>query len=1011
MKRMRGSGYFISFFFLLTLSRVGYAFAQETNPPPLLRFHSVAQENGLTMHMVVRMFRDSKGFMWLFNEEDISRFDGRNVKSYYPQYPSDVNFPSTGMTYHGSTIIEDSHANIWFNTSRTLICYERKTDSFLFYPLKDNKGNYVSDFYGAFVLENNLIYLFSDKIKLKFDVRERKYYADDKGFFRIPVWDSGDSIFINNVNGKVDTVFTPGQIPGIKLSIVFPIIKVNDTALYAATNKGLLFINPATKRFEILKNKNPGLAFEANDVAVSRIIYHNAFIWAATPLHGLLLFDTRKKEYVAQYLDGKTDKVNSKINDIIGLYMDYENNIWVSSFNQNLAYANLNSQKFISLLSKKECEEKGLDNFIRCITVNKDGNIWCGTAYGGAIVFDKSKNIIAQYPFPGKPYKVSHHMEYMMTDSKGRIWVASWDGFYIFDETIYEFRKINVSAGSTPAEKFNYVIELHDGTLLISSNNEGYFTLDEKSLCLKTLDGFNLDPSGTFLFQDKKGRIYFLDHLFDIRIYPSLSNLNSPVKIIPVMHRVKAFYETDSVLWISTISGLMKLDLQTFIWNLVTDRDGLPDEYLYAALPDTKGNLWLSSNHGIIKYNPVLNTFKNYTVEDGLQSNEFDSHAFLLRKDGEMWFGGVNGINAFYPDSLSENIYPAKPTLVSIKVNDEEFSPHKLNIGEETSFTFPYSQRTLSFEFASPEFTDASRNQFMYKMDAYDKEWVQSGTRNFARYANLPAGDYTFQVKAANSDGVWDPNTKQLGITILAPWWQAWWFRILVISITIIIVLVSFRTYTQKKLLHLRHEFEKRHVVELERKRISSEMHDDLGSGLSKIALLSEVLRQGDVGVQSGIQLEKISASAKQALETMSEIVWSLNPKNDSLQNLTYYIRKYAMEYLETSEVHCKINMETPIPLILIGGEQRRNIFLCVKESLHNVVKHSGAKKVELSFLKSDGMFEIIIHDDGIGIVVDRANKWGNGLNNMKNRMTASGGTFSIENRIGTTVKLSIPIR
>jgi signal transduction histidine kinase len=188
-------------------------------------------------------------------------------------------------------------------------------------------------------------------------------------------------------------------------------------------------------------------------------------------------------------------------------------------------------------------------------------------------------------------------------------------------------------------------------------------------------------------------------------------------------------------------------------------------------------------------------------------------------------------------------------------------------------------------------------------------------------------------------------------------------------------------------------------------------MHDDLGSGLSKIALLSEVLKQQSTDQPSRISLEKISTSAKEALETIGEIVWSLNPKNDTLENLTSYLRKYTVEYFEPTGINCKVKLPDKIPPMVLTGIQRRNVFLSVKEALHNIVKHSEARNARLTFMNEPEFFQIKIEDDGKGFDVAGKSSWGNGLNNMKKRVEDNGGNFELENKIGTTLRITFPVK
>ena len=206
----------------------------------------------------------------------------------------------------------------------------------------------------------------------------------------------------------------------------------------------------------------------------------------------------------------------------------------------------------------------------------------------------------------------------------------------------------------------------------------------------------------------------------------------------------------------------------------------------------------------------------------------------------------------------------------------------------------------------------------------------------------------------------------------------------------------------------LRKELDKRNAILEERRRISSDMHDDLGSSLSTIALLSQVMKQHAAGTNDGSAVEKISVAAQQSLEKMSEIVWSLNPRNDKLGSFVAYIRKYAVEYFENSPVQCGVTLSGTIPGVEISGEQRRNMFLTVKEALHNIIKHSGATCADLAFEFQDHTLQLSIHDDGKGIDIAAQSMFGNGIINMQRRMREAGGDMAIENKNGTTVRLRL---
>jgi len=228
-------------------------------------------------------------------------------------------------------------------------------------------------------------------------------------------------------------------------------------------------------------------------------------------------------------------------------------------------------------------------------------------------------------------------------------------------------------------------------------------------------------------------------------------------------------------------------------------------------------------------------------------------------------------------------------------------------------------------------------------------------------------------------------------------------------SIALAVLTIAFGVVVFSR-FQLRKELDKRSAILDERRRISSDMHDDLGSSLSTIALLSQVMRQHARNMQDQTEVEKISVAAQQSLEKMSEIVWSLNPRNDKLGNLVAYLRKYAVEYFENSPVKCTVTMSGSIPDLEITGEQRRNVFLTVKESLHNIIKHSRATCAELRFEFQDHTLQLSVHDNGKGLDTAAQNMFGNGIMNMQRRMKEAGGEVTIENKNGTTVRLNLPL-
>jgi len=235
------------------------------------------------------------------------------------------------------------------------------------------------------------------------------------------------------------------------------------------------------------------------------------------------------------------------------------------------------------------------------------------------------------------------------------------------------------------------------------------------------------------------------------------------------------------ILWIGTYGGgLNRLEIESGEITHFNTAHGLPNDVIYGLLADESGNLWVSSNAGLTNFNPLSGAIRNYHVNDGLQSNEFNSGAYFRSKTGQFLFGGINGFNAFFPDSITENTHVPKLLFTDFLIHNQSVkpgphSPLKSPIANTEKITLNHDQSVISFEFAALNYTDPQKNQFMYKLEGFDHEWQQLGNRNFITFTNLDAGNYLLHLKGSNNDGVWNTEEKSLAIVILPPWWQTKW--------------------------------------------------------------------------------------------------------------------------------------------------------------------------------------------------------------------------------------------
>ena len=323
----------------------------------------------------------------------------------------------------------------------------------------------------------------------------------------------------------------------------------------------------------------------------------------------------------------------------------------------------------------------------------------------------------------------------------------------------------------------------------------------------------------------------------------------------------------------------------------------------------------------------------------------------------------------------------------------------------------PYDSSTFSFEFAGLEFTNQAKNRCRYLLEGWETKWVESGYERFARYSNLPPGTYTFNVQVANNDGVWSSQTKLIRIIVDPPYWKKTWFILLISACFIGLIILLVRQIIQRRLKEQLREFEKQQAVLRERERISKDMHDDLGSGLSRIAIQSDLLKHKLKQNENAEQhAEKIVTASRELVDNLSEIVWAMNPRHDSLQSLLAYLREFAVDLFEDSPTRCIFELPETLPTTNLPSEIRRNTYLILKEALNNVLKYAQAPEVRVEVKQESPMLIFTVTDNGKGFTSGQTRTFGNGLNNMHKRARAMGAELVVDTNPGQGTRITLKL-
>ncbi|HWI59293.1 MAG TPA: triple tyrosine motif-containing protein, partial [Bacillota bacterium] len=472
-----------------------------------------------------------------------------------------------------------------------------------------------------------------------------------------------------------------------------------------------------------------------------------------------------------------------------------------------------------------------------------------------------------------------------------------------------------------------------------------------------------------------------------------------------------------------------------------TSRQGLFSDEIFEILEDDQGWLWMSCSQGVFRVRKreltELDAGQRQTLSslaygktDGMESSQCNGAgkpAGWKSRDGRLWFATSKGLVAVDPKSTKVNHLPPPVYIERVLADRKElplspgaFSPFpRSDLFRISDFGFrisvPPGRGELEFHYTALHLQAPEASRFKYQLEGVDVDWVEAGMRRQAYYNHLAPGRYRFRVLACNKDGVWNEQGAALDLELEPHWWQTWWWRGVLACLVIGGASGTARYLTRKRLQRKLELLERRHAIEQERGRIAKDIHDDLGSSLTRIMMLGERAEEGLAQPEEvGRHVRKIVTTARQTVQTMDEIVWAVNPENDTLEGLVQYISHYADEFFENTAVSCRLEMPVELPALMLPAEVRHDLFLVVKEAFHNVLKHAHASAVQVQVAVTGTTVEIRIEDNGCGFEVQQkpttTSRKGNGLGNMGKRLAALGGQLDIFSAPGAGTRLKLRV-
>lgn len=818
-------------FFLTPISTHAQVTPASTQAPKL-NFTHLSSEQGLSNSTIESIYQDSRGFIWIGTRDGLNRYDGHEMQV----YRNDATDSNSISDSYIRSITEDRYHQLWVGTMGGLNRLDPATNHFIRYRHRDGDAGSLSHNGINALLEDN-----SGRLWVataggglnRFDPATKTFLHLREGPAQILCMaeDHDGSLWIGAQTGLYH--YNPGT--GTLTPITNPaatnpsgnsILAIQENRqgnLWLGTeDDGLYLFDPLQKTFTRFAHSDTAPGSLGNNMIKCLLTDHSGRLWAGSINGGLNLFNASAGSFFNYaYEPGIASSLSQRT--VSALFEDRQGNLWIGTHRGGINIYSPGTGKFN--LYRQEASPNSLSyNDVRtfCEDNSGDGSIWIGTDGGGLDLFNRNRQTFRHYaynPFDKKSLGSNAVLD-VRQDREGALWVATWGGgLNLFDKTKGTFTRYQSNPADPHSISSNFVqatFEDDEARLWVATYYGGLNLFDRKT---REFTRVTFDPTGktsltgsniVSLLEDKEGRIWIGTddgglncYHQDTRRFTHYFNSEEKMPDLRVL-----FTDSRGRLWVGQ-KGLYLLDASRDSFRLYTDTGGLATEFIKGITEDELGNLWIATSNGLTRFNPDIGSFKKYNTGDGLQGLEFEANAYMKTKDGEMFFGGIDGFNCFYPGAIRSNPYIPPVYITAFQLSNRKILPGEKNgpLQQDISFSpeiwLSYHQSTFSFTFAALNFTTPENNQFAYKLDGLDKDWNYVGKEYRAVYTNLGPGDYTFHVKAANNDGLWNEKGTAVHIVISPPFWKTDWFIGLLALVCAACLYAFFRFRTQLKLKEL----------------------------------------------------------------------------------------------------------------------------------------------------------------------------------------------------------------
>ena len=971
--------------------------------------------DGLSQSSIFALHQDHRGFIWIGTEDGLNRYDGYR----FTVYRHDPGNPYSMSDNAVRALCGDEQGRLWIGTrDGGLNLYDRHTDTFTSYLWSDDVSTVehriiyalAPDGNGGLWLGTTLGVFHFDPVTTKFRLIKGEDRRANKPVL-VLLMDSHKKLWVGNISGlytydPVDDSLKryPGNQEEIGLirsiyedregqlwigakglyqfhrqhgvvtvfkhplssydeerNIVLSIFEDRYGAFWVGTRKGLWSFNKKSGIETVYRTRSNDPTSISGEKINTIMEDDSGLLWIGTHAAGLNRLN-REKERFSSYTHDSMDLNSLSSKNIWSIMEDDQDNLWIGTFSEGLNRFDRKKNRITRFRHNPKRADSLSSNQIRSLYQDPSGRIWVGTRNARIDLFDPETDRFTSYDISGKDIVSSRDVAVyaMMNARDGKMWVGTRRGlkqFHPDDGKVTTFVSSDAE-GSLSSSDIRMIHEDAEGIFWICTHGGGINRFDRET---GTFTATQHDP-------------------------------NSPSSLID-NNTYGLVEDFDGNMWIATDGGLERWtranrNQNRNVFTHYREEDGIANTVVYSVLMDDRGLLWLSTNHGISRFDPETERFRNYDTNDGISCNEFNTGAFHKSRKGELFFGGVDGVTAFFPNELNDNPHAPPIVLTDLQILNAPVpigpdSPLKQHITETTGLTLYHQHHVFSLEFAGLRFQHPEKNLYAYKMEGFDDAWIYSDSRRFVTYTNLEPGNYTFRAKGCNHDGVWNEKGVSLNIKVKPPSWKSWWAYTLYMLLLTGFIFVLIRAQLRKLAFERKVNERLMRINRLKDEFLANTSHE-LKTPLNGIIGLAESLIDGAAGPVNASLATNLSmiVSSGRRLSTLvndildfsklrdRELVLQTRPLN--LQAVTDMVLTLSRPLLGSRPVTLVNEVPDDIPTIEADENRLQQILFNL---VGNAIKFTSRGTVRITARESGDRIQVAVSDTGMGIDPEKTNQ------------------------------------